>query len=68
MFNSMHVNVDKVNTVKPRKFELPLFRNTCLFEINIGHTRFRDNRTYSCSILIIVYNNICFGCVKETSH
>ena len=26
-----------------------------------------ENRTYSRSILITVYNSLCFGCVKEMS-
>ena len=33
----------------------------------IWNTLNSENRTYSLSILIPVYDSICFGCVKETS-
>ena len=49
-------------TVKPRKFERRFFRNTQQLEINLGHTEFRD-----CDLLVTVFNNIRFVCVKETS-
>ena len=52
-------------TVKTQKFELRFFRNTHLFEINMGHTGFRDLDLFMIYLLIIVYNNICFGCATE---
>ena len=52
------------DTVKPQKFELDYSI------LNLGHTRFRDNGIFMIYFndYIMLYNNICFGYVKETSH
>ena len=53
-------------TVKSRKLELRCFEILAYSKL-ILDTLDTENRTYSCSIVITVYNIICFGCVKETS-
>ena len=56
--------VNQVVYSKTSKIWTSIFRNTHLFKI--WNTLNSKNRSYSWSILIKVYNNICFGYVKET--
>ena len=53
-------------TVKPRKFKHRFIKMLVNSKL-ICDTLDSENRTYRWLILLTVSNNICFGCVKETS-
>ena len=53
-------------TVTPQKFDLRLLEILANSKL-IWDTLNSEYRTYLWSILITFSNNICFGCVKETS-
>ena len=53
-------------TAQPRKFKLRFFKMLANSK-SIWDILNSETMAYSRSILIIVYKNICSGCVKETS-